>query len=75
MSEILVDDIAAATGLSPVFARSAVVRALARIGIHKDSLNVDDYRRALPELERVVRVFLAPDELRRCMSSLERLGR
>jgi hypothetical protein len=71
----LFDKLLTATGLSPVFARASITRALARVSAKPDTLSVDQIKTALPELEKVLRVFLQADELPKRLADIQRLTR
>ena len=55
----LLDKIVAASGLSPIFARGAITRALRRAGVRDDELTRVNARGALPEIRKAIQPFLA----------------
>jgi DNA-binding response OmpR family regulator len=57
----LLDKVAAASGLSAMVGRSAVEGACRRAGIDPATLTAEELQRVLPELERVLRLFLPPE--------------
>jgi hypothetical protein len=54
----LFDRIVEASGLSPLFARNALQRALTRAGVQANSLTRKDLHTALPEIERTIETYL-----------------
>lgn len=64
-----------ASGLSPIFGPTALKRALSRVGVSAERASVDELRRALPELEKALGVFMTPSEVtesvRRIRAALE----
>ncbi len=62
-----------ASGLSPVFARASLSRALLRVAARPESLSADQLKSALPELEKVLKVFLQGDEVSRRMQDIKAL--
>jgi hypothetical protein len=70
----LFEDVAAATGLALVIGPGAVQRALAGIGvIAVEQATVEDYRRALPELQKRMAFYLSKDELEHHLAELATL--
>ncbi len=61
------------SGLSRVFARSALERALARSNARPETLTMAELREALPHIESALRVFLPADEVGRRMAAIARL--
>jgi hypothetical protein len=57
MSKVL-EDIVGQSGISPIFAKTVVKRALERAGIDPMSMRASDLEKALPELERALTVYL-----------------
>lgn len=51
------------SGLSSIFAEKALTRALAKAGIDARRVSRDDIRRALPEIERVLKTYLDSGEV------------
>lgn len=58
MSGGLLDELVHLSGLSPIFARTVVRRALVRAGIDPDSVQRKDIERLLPEIHRALTVYL-----------------
>lgn len=54
----LFDRLLQESGLSPLFARSALQRACARAGVDAQTLSPSGLRTALPEIERTIRTYL-----------------
>jgi len=54
----LLDDLVHLSGLSPIFARTVVRRAIVRAGIDPESIQRRDVERVLPELRRALTVYL-----------------
>jgi hypothetical protein len=52
-----VDQLVAASGLSPLFARSAIQRAIERCGVRLDRMKADEVERLAGELEKVIAIF------------------
>jgi hypothetical protein len=73
--ETLFDRVVQQSGLSPVFARATIARALARVSIKPETLSPEQLKMALPELEKVLRVFLQGDDLTRRLQALRALIR
>lgn len=63
---ISVDQLVAASGLSPLFAKSAIQRAVDRCGVRLDRLDAGDAERLAEDLGRVVAIF-DPDGVDRAM--------
>ena len=63
------------SGLSPVFARNSLTRAIARANATPETLTAEQLREALGEVARVLRVFLDEAEVSRRLSDIERLAR
>jgi hypothetical protein len=58
LTETLFDRVVGQCGLSPVFARPAIKRALRRAGITPETLTQSSLRRALPEIRKSLEPFL-----------------
>lgn len=58
MSETLFDRVVLQCGLSPVFARQAIKRALLRAGVTPEALTRTTLRQAMPEIRRSLEPFL-----------------
>jgi hypothetical protein len=57
----LVEEVVAAAGLSRLVGRSIIERACLRSGVVPARLTTDDLKLALPQIERVIRVFAPPE--------------
>jgi hypothetical protein len=57
--------IVAASGLSAIFAETSLRRAFKRAGVDTESRSRAELERALPEIEHVLSLYLAPEEARR----------
>jgi len=57
MSKVL-DEIVGLSGISPIFAKTVVKRALERAGVDPESMRASELEKALPELERALTVYL-----------------
>jgi len=71
----LFDQVVQRSGLSPVFAKGTIQRALARIGVDPVRMKRDDLERALPTLQTALAVFLPPQELKERITDIGRLCR
>jgi hypothetical protein len=58
----VIKDIAAPTGLSSVFARGTIKRALERVGLDLRTMTADDFDRALPVIRQALAVYPFSDE-------------
>lgn len=58
----VIKDIPASAGLSRVFARGTIKRALARVGLDMRTMTADDFNRALPAIRQALAVYFPPDE-------------
>jgi DNA-binding response OmpR family regulator len=52
--------VVAASGLAPIIAETAIVRACQRAGVEARAMSATDLLRALPDIERSLSMFLAP---------------
>ncbi len=68
----LFDKIVSASRLSPIFARGAIERALARTGARSDTLTRTQARAALPEIKKSIQPFLQA-ETEQVMTDIEAL--
>ncbi len=71
----LFDRLVEISGLSPLFARATLSRALTRAGAKPETLSAEQLKAALPELEKTLRVFLQGDELNRRFQDVKTLAR
>jgi hypothetical protein len=74
-SPSLMDQVVAASGLSPVFARSAIERACNRVSVSPARLTPETLRLALESIERGLRVFLKSPDLEQRLAAIARLAR
>ncbi len=51
------DDLVSASGLSPLFGKNAIKRAVERCGVHLERLSEDEGELLVGELEKVVAIF------------------
>jgi hypothetical protein len=75
MSERTIELVIAASGLSSVFARGAIMRACERANVVAELMTSTDLKRALPEIERALRVFLTGEDLAKRMAEVALLAR
>lgn len=54
---VSIDGLVRASGLSPLFARNAIQRAVDRCGVHLDHLSPSEAERLLEDLRRIVAIF------------------
>lgn len=69
----LFEQTVAASRLSPIFARSAIQRALRRAGVDPGALSRRSLRQALPEIARAIEPFLQSEALQ-VMKDIEALA-
>jgi hypothetical protein len=67
---LLIDEVLSASGLSALFGRSVLVRALVRAGVDPEQMTAWDLERALPSIEQALRIYLKPSELKARMAEL-----
>lgn len=71
----LFDRIVTASGLAPLFGVSTIKRACIRAGIAApEQMSEADLGRALPAIERAVRIYLPPHELEQRMNAIRSLA-
>jgi hypothetical protein len=58
MTDAILDELIRLSGLSPIFARTVVRRAVQRAGVDPDALGRSELPRVLPELERALEVYI-----------------
>jgi hypothetical protein len=73
VGEALLDAIAHASGLSPLFAKNSIVRALSRAGVAPGSITQDRVRGALAEIRRGLLPFLPPEQADAAIARIQRL--
>lgn len=69
------DRVVSASGLSEVLGASVIRRACERVGLRADELTPSTLSRALPEIERRLRLFLAAVDARSGLTSITALTR
>jgi hypothetical protein len=70
----LFDQVVAASGLNELVAPYAVTRLLLRADVQPDELTPATLARALPELDRGIRVYLTPEEADDALAELRALA-
>jgi hypothetical protein len=70
----LFDRVVEASGLNEVVARFTVSRLLLRADVQPDALDPAGLARALPEIERGIRVYLTDEEAQRASERLRALA-
>ena len=73
MNGSVFDEIVARSGLSPLFARNALERAVKRAGLDPTRMTRSDVPTALPEIERTLQTFV-PRETDDIIVRLRRIG-
>jgi len=73
MSSPVFESLVAASGLSPIFARSTMKRAVERVGINTDTMTRADLSKALPSIRRVLETFLPPADVDTRMRIISKL--
>jgi DNA-binding response OmpR family regulator len=68
---IHIDRVIAASGLSALIGRQAIVKAFARAGVDGPEVSPEDLDRVLPHIERTLRLFLGEDDARDRMKRIE----
>jgi hypothetical protein len=75
MTRAFLEEVAAATHVTPAIAPFVVRRSLLRAGvIPADSVSPDSLREALPALEQSIAVYLDERQLQQAMADLRRLA-
>jgi hypothetical protein len=70
----LFDRVVAASGLNEIVAPFTISRLLIRADAQPDRLQPEDLARALPELERGIRVYLTDEEAAEAVGKLRALA-
>lgn len=70
----LFDQVVAASGLNEIVAPFTISRLLLRADAQPDQLRPEDLARALPELERGIRVYLTDEEAAEAVDKLRALA-
>ena len=73
VGDALLDAIAQASGLSPLFARNSILRALGRAGIAPGAITQERIRGALPEIRRGLLPFLPPEQADAAIARIQKL--
>lgn len=73
MNNPVFEEIVAQSGLSPLFARNALERALRRAGVNRAQMKRADVAPALPEIERTLLTFLPRDAVE-VLEKIRRIG-
>ncbi|MFO0617012.1 MAG: hypothetical protein U0414_30735 [Polyangiaceae bacterium] len=74
MSDTL-EKLVQSSGLSPIFAATVMKRALQRAGLDPANVGPRDVERALPEIERALRVYLGDGAEQRVAEIRAKLAR
>lgn len=74
MAEPLFDQVVEASGLNALVGRFTVSRLLLRADVQPDALDPAGLARALPEIERGIRVYLTDEEAQRASERLRALA-
>lgn len=75
MSESVLEVIERVSGLSPIFARTVIRRAITRAGLEPDKLTAADLDKLLPDLERALRIYVGEDAPARIAAIKRQVGR
>ncbi|HWH04951.1 MAG TPA: hypothetical protein VNT23_00780 [Gaiellaceae bacterium] len=68
------DEIIAASGLAPLVAPFTITRLLIKAGVTPARVDAAGLQKALPELERGLAVYLAPEQLEEALARLRDLA-
>lgn len=74
MAALLFESLIAASGLSPIFARSTLKRACERVGIDPNSMTRSELARALPTIRKALETFLPPPDVDKRMKEITKLA-
>lgn len=74
MAEPLFDQVVEASGLNALVGRFTMSRLLLRADVQPDALDPEGLARALPEIERGIRVYLTDEEAQRASERLRALA-
>jgi hypothetical protein len=66
------DELVRLSGLSPIFARTVVKRAVSRAGVDPESVQRKDLDRVLPELQKVLSVYLGEVGANDCAAAIRK---
>ena len=67
------ESLVAASGLSPIFARSTMKRACERVNVNIETMTRADLSKALPSIRRVLETFLPPADVDARMKIISKL--
>lgn len=67
------ESLVVASGLSPIFARSTMKRAVERAGVNIETMTRADLSKALPSIRRVLETFLPPADVDARMKIISKL--
>lgn len=70
----LFESLVAASGLSPIFARSTLKRACERAGIDPNMMTRSELSRALPSIRKALETFLPPPDVDKRMKEISKLA-
>jgi hypothetical protein len=73
MASSLFQQLIAASGLSPIFARTTMKRACERSGVAAEHLTRDDLIKALPSIRQALETYLAPHMVEDRIRAIRRL--
>jgi len=71
----LFEQVVAASGLSPVFGRSAIERALLRVQLTPADLSTENLPKAIDSIKQAIAIFLKSPELERRVATILKLSR
>ncbi len=74
MSQDLLGQIVAASGLSAIFAERSISRAIRRAGFAPEALSRADLKQCLPELEKMLATFMDPGDVAMRIATIKKLG-
>ncbi|MBI5531203.1 MAG: response regulator transcription factor [Deltaproteobacteria bacterium] len=70
----LLDQVVVASGLSRLVGKAAIERACQRVGVDPARMVTSDLEKALPDIEKLLKVFLSPGEVGERMRAISRLA-
>jgi hypothetical protein len=74
MASVLFKQLVAASGLSPIFARTTMKRACERGGVAPHDLTRSDLLKVLPSIRQALETYLAPHVVEERMREIRRLS-
>lgn len=69
----LFDRMVAVSGLPSLIAAASLQRAIGRVGVDPSQMTHEDLGRAMPMIERALRLYLAREEVEQRLEALRRL--